>query len=62
VAYLAANVLLARRGAQHRKRSGDQQPSEDDAAGSGAAIAVGALLDGVPESVVLGSAWSAAGR
>ncbi|MGY1770147.1 ZIP family metal transporter [Blastococcus sp. SYSU D00813] len=54
VAYLGANALLARRGARHRKRSGDQQPSEDEQAGSGAAIAVGALLDGVPESVVLG--------
>jgi ZIP family zinc transporter len=54
VAYLAANALLARRGARHRKRSGDQQPSEDEQQGSGAAIAIGALLDGVPESVVLG--------
>jgi zinc transporter, ZIP family len=54
VVYLAANAALARRGAQHRKRSGDQQPSEDEQAGSGSAIAVGALLDGVPESVVLG--------
>ena len=52
--YLAANLLLARRGARHRKRSGDQQPSEDEQSGSGAAIAIGALLDGVPESVVLG--------
>ena len=52
--YLAANALLARRGAQHRKRSGDQQPSESEQEGSGAAIAVGALLDGIPESVVLG--------
>jgi len=54
VAYVAANVALARRGARHRKRSGDQQPSEDDQSGSGTAIAIGALLDGVPESVVLG--------
>ncbi|SDG82368.1 zinc transporter, ZIP family [Klenkia brasiliensis] len=54
VTYLGANALLARRGARHRKRSGDQQPSEDQQQGSGAAIAVGALLDGVPESVVLG--------
>jgi ZIP family zinc transporter len=54
VVYVAANVLLSRRGAQHRKRSGDQQPSEDEEAGSGAAIAIGALLDGIPESVVLG--------
>jgi zinc transporter, ZIP family len=53
-AYVAANAVLARFGAQHRKRSGDHQPSEEEANGSGAAIAVGALLDGVPESVVLG--------
>ncbi|MFI7469851.1 ZIP family metal transporter [Nonomuraea sp. NPDC049646] len=53
-AYVAANAILARYGARHRKRSGDQQPSEADAQGSGAAIAVGALLDGIPESVVLG--------
>ncbi|MEV4572522.1 ZIP family zinc transporter [Nonomuraea jabiensis] len=53
-AYVAANALLARYGARHRKRSGDQQPSEADVQGSGAAIAIGALLDGVPESVVLG--------
>jgi ZIP family zinc transporter len=52
--YVASNVLLARRGARHRKRSQDQQPSEQDQPGSGAAIAIGALLDGVPESVVLG--------
>ncbi|MDR6174712.1 ZIP family zinc transporter [Nocardioides zeae] len=54
VAYVAANVALARRGAAHRKRSGEQQASESDQPGSGTAIAVGALLDGVPESVVLG--------
>jgi len=52
--YLAANLVLAGYGARHRKRSGHQQPSEDEQAGSGAAIAIGALLDGVPESVVLG--------
>jgi ZIP family zinc transporter len=54
VVYVAANLVLARRGAQHRKRSEDQQPSEDEQSGSGAAIAIGALLDGIPESVVLG--------
>ncbi|GGU13864.1 ZIP family metal transporter [Lentzea flava] len=53
VVYVLANVVLARRGARHRKRSSNQ-PSEQDQAGSGTAIAVGALLDGVPESVVLG--------
>jgi zinc transporter, ZIP family len=58
LAYLAANGALARRGAKHRKRSGtigdESMPSEEQAAGSGAAIAIGALLDGIPESVVLG--------
>jgi len=51
--YVAANIMLARLGARHRKRS-QQQPSESEQQGSGAAIAVGALLDGIPESVVLG--------
>lgn len=54
VVYVAANVLLAKRGARHRKRSHEIQGSEEDTPGSGAAIAVGALLDGVPESIVLG--------
>lgn len=52
--YMLANLLLDRCGARHRKRSQDQQPSESEQSGSGLAIAVGALLDGVPESVVLG--------
>lgn len=52
--YMLANLLLDRFGARHRKRSQDQQPSESEQSGSGLAIAVGALLDGVPESVVLG--------
>jgi zinc transporter, ZIP family len=52
--YVLLNVLLARRGARHRKRSGEEQASEEEQPGSGSAIAVGALLDGIPESVVLG--------
>ncbi|GHJ10745.1 hypothetical protein TPA0907_51120 [Micromonospora humidisoli] len=55
LAYTGANLLLARRGARHRKRSGGEQPSEREQPGSGSAIAVGALLDGVPESVVIGA-------
>jgi ZIP family zinc transporter len=54
VIYAAANRLLAIWGAKHRKRSGEQQPSEDEQGGSGLAIAVGALLDGVPESIAIG--------
>jgi ZIP family zinc transporter len=53
--YTACNVLLARRGARHRKRSGGRQPSEAELSGSGSAIALGALLDGVPESLVIGA-------
>ena len=52
--YTLANWLLARHGAKHRKRSQGQQPSEIDDAGSGMALAVGALLDGIPESIVIG--------
>lgn len=54
IIYSAANWWLASKGAHHRKRSGDQQASEEDVNGSGTAIAVGALLDGIPESIVLG--------
>src|SRR3954470_5290826 len=61
LSYLAANAALARHGARHRKRSGDLQPSEKEQSGRGTAIAVGALLDGVPESVVLGLGLLAGG-
>ena len=61
LAYLGANALLAQYGARHRKRSGEQQPSESEQSGSGMAIAVGALLDGIPESVVLGVGLLAGG-
>jgi zinc transporter, ZIP family len=52
--FTAANWYLSRSGAKHRKRSGSRQPSEADHPGSGLALAVGALLDGVPESIVIG--------
>jgi ZIP family zinc transporter len=50
--YTAANVYITRRGGHDRKRSQGQQQSADE--GNGLAIAVGALLDGIPESVVVG--------
>lgn len=52
LAFTLANRLLCAQGARHRKRSGDQQA----AAGEGAALAIalGAVLDGIPESLVIG--------
>jgi ZIP family zinc transporter len=52
--YTLANWYLAHQGARHRKRSGQRQPSESENSGSGLAIAVGALLDGIPESIAIG--------
>ena len=54
VVYTAVNWYLSRHGARHRKRSGDKQPSERQAQGSGLAIAVGSLLDDIPEAIVIG--------
>ncbi|MCQ9180635.1 ZIP family zinc transporter [Streptomyces sp. IBSBF 2953] len=58
LAYTGGNMWLARRGARYRKRSGhapeQAQPAETEQSGSGTALALGALLDGVPESAVIG--------
>ncbi|HEY0420947.1 MAG TPA: hypothetical protein VGC80_15640, partial [Acetobacteraceae bacterium] len=50
--YTGVNFALSRLGAKHRKRSGEKHPPADQ--GGGMAIAVGALLDGIPESIVIG--------
>jgi ZIP family zinc transporter len=48
--FFVGDLLIDRRGGQGRKRSTGEQ-----AQGSGGAIALGTVLDGIPESVVLGS-------
>jgi ZIP family zinc transporter len=58
VIYTLVNVYLSRRGAAHRKRSGDQMAK---AGSSGTVIAAGALLDGIPESIVIGLSLLAGG-
>ena len=49
-----SDFLLSHKGASHRKRSSDLQKSEAEHQGSGLALAAGALIDGIPESIVLG--------
>jgi ZIP family zinc transporter len=53
VIYTAATALVDRRGAKRRKRS-HAQPTETEHPGSGLAIAIGALIDGIPESIAIG--------
>jgi ZIP family zinc transporter len=52
--FTAANWWLTRVGAKQRKRSDQKQPSEEEKPGSGLSIALGALIDGIPESIVIG--------
>lgn len=52
--FTAADWYLSYRGAAARKLSGKQQPSEEEEQGSGMAIALGALIDGIPEAIVIG--------
>jgi ZIP family zinc transporter len=55
--YTLANIIISKRGARHRKRSGSNaaESQPDASTGGGLAIAVGALLDGIPESIVIGA-------
>ena len=49
IVFFAGDALIDRMGGNQRKSSGGEQ-----AGGSGLAIVLGAVLDGVPESIVLG--------
>lgn len=59
--FCAVNWYLSLRGARHRKRCGIcvPQPSESEVKGSGLAIAAGALIDGIPEAIVIGLSLTA---
>ena len=61
--FSVGNWVLERRGAADRKRCGVcvPQASESEVPGSGIAIAVGALVDGVPESLAIGLSIVAVG-
>jgi ZIP family zinc transporter len=54
--YTVTNKLVSSWGAKHRKRADPQQRKQDKEKNSnnGAALAMGALLDGIPESIVIG--------
>ena len=49
IAFFTGDWIIDRRGGNHRKRSGGEQGG-----GSPTAIVLGALLDGIPESVAIG--------
>jgi len=59
--YSIANWWLAKRGAKDRKRSSSNANAESSEGDSGTAIAVGALLDGIPESMAIGLTLLAGG-
>lgn len=57
VVYTIANIAVARLGAKHRKRSNPDKRSGSQGGEGGnnaAGLAIGALLDGIPESIVIG--------
>ncbi len=54
VIYTLLDYLLSQHGASDRKRSSEIQKSEAEQEGSGLALAAGALVDGIPEAIVLG--------
>ena len=61
-AFSLMNLVLKRWGADKRKRCGEcvRQPTETEAPGSGLAIALGSLLDAVPEALIIGAAATGA--
>ena len=57
VTFFLADRTVNRRGGRHRKSSGDRQQG-----GSATAIAIGALMDGIPESAAIGISLIGGGK
>ena len=59
IVYTGLNITLNARGARHRKRSEAHRSKDDEATvskgGNSASLALGALIDGIPESIVIGT-------
>ena len=57
LSFFTGDWVLDHRGAQHRKRSGGEQEG-----GAASAIVLGALMDGIPESVAIGVSLLGGGK
>jgi zinc transporter, ZIP family len=55
--FFLGDLIIDRRGGNHRKRSGGQQQGS-----AGSALALGAMLDGIPESVAIGASLLGGGK
>lgn len=60
--FTTSNWVLERQGARHRKRSAASAADPKRLEGSSLPIAVGALIDGIPESIAIGTSMLAAGK